>query len=1326
MKRAVSLILSLVFVLGCVSIPSFSTEASAETSAKASAALSPVSWSDPVDSKITGGYPRMITGANGSLILAYSVGQKLKIARSSDSGNTWPTKVDAYDYSTSGTAAANPTPYFDVETKTLYLAFRAPGENDDGTYTANIKYITSTDNGNTWSEPVTVVSSNVPNEASYGGMWEPTIYRIDGQLRIFYSCDTVKAKTNQITLNVGKSGQSYDNSFPFVSSKIYQNIVMHTLDESTGLWSAASCTIWGKDYDLYPNKAYHCSRPGMQSISQLNDGTYVMAVENNKYLYANYNGATRYPFVIDLYFSTDGINYADARTVAVSPKGGYYCAAPWVDTLPDGRIIISYQTDEHRAQPLTDNTNSHLKHQFKLIVSKEPVTNADKTSITNSDFDSYRPFDVYNSDVTYNAWNSVYVEGYRVYAISKITSTDTATTPSKGICIATFNTAPDADTISDSYKPIYTADDMLRLMHQQEGYMWGGKYILMNDIDMSDATLELAQQPIGYKNAHASYFSGIFDGNGHTISGVNIKSSEKWTGLFGYVLNSTIKDLTVDGRIESTYAVPSARADSGCAIIAHINGKSTVSNVTNYAEITANATAGGIVGYVLRNGTTEGALTINNCTNYGNITSNNTVNNDGAATGGIVGASNAHTFNIEISECTNYGIISGKRYVGGILGGAGHSSGGTAYTVIDKCVNDATVTTKTTDIGGIAGLAFYTNITNCQNRGEVLNTRASTTGGAESGGIVGRAYQCGTVESCINQAPVFERGGSLVGIVTSNTDSTLNYQITNCYYSDMYATNVTKFGTKLTQGDAALPSSYAGIDFGTIWNMTDGVPALSSAGVYTYSNSGYTELSTPADILTLMNTDGPFTGDYVLTADIDLTKYTGTLTQRPIGLEAASAFKGTFEGNGHTVKGININYEGKTGFFGYALNATIRNLNLQGSVTSTTNYTAMMCAVANGKTAIDNCTVSGTVSGGEMTGGFVGFGLLNASTENQLRIAGCTNYAAITSDSTKVGGIAGYIQHQKEEATSVISGCINRGSITSTLSGQAYVGGIVGLVRNCNSAKTIFGDGAWIVGCSNFGEIRGVQRIAGILPAVLDDKESECRVSNCANFGYVCAEGKGENTRTDVGGIVGVAINLNIDACVNYGRIEAKTGNICASAVGRLYNYDTYAPAEIRNCYDLSGQGLEVVGDPDDQVCDNYKLTYCKTLTENISLMDKYQGLDTDLWSVSTNGAYLKNSHTECTPVYKVTTEASYTADGAWQYWCPICGAVTRTGTLAKLELVFGDINADGVFNNTDIAVLVRVLSGWADSYLELNADPNGDGKLTNRDAILLIQTLAG
>ena len=75
---------------------------------------------------------------------------------------------------------------------------------------------------------------------------------------------------------------------------------------------------------------------------------------------------------------------------------------------------------------------------------------------------------------------------------------------------------------------------------------------LMSDIDLTDWISENAPkqgwQPIGVDN---SSFWGVFDGNGHQISSVNIyRSDTNNVGLFGATHGATIKNLTVRGKIE--------------------------------------------------------------------------------------------------------------------------------------------------------------------------------------------------------------------------------------------------------------------------------------------------------------------------------------------------------------------------------------------------------------------------------------------------------------------------------------------------------------------------------------------------------------------------------------------------------------------------------------------------------------------------------------------------------------------------------------------------------------------------------------------------------
>ncbi len=1320
MKRVLALFLSAVFLLGGISVPTYAADSTAQLYTDADT-FKQVEWTAPDPTGISGGYPRLTTVASGVLLMAYESGNTIKIARSADNGKTWPTVKVAYDWTGTGYSVSNPTPYFDHESATLYLAFRSPIENADGTYTANICYITSTDNGNTWSAPVTVVSSTVSKESTYGGMWEPTIYRINGKLVVYYSSDVSKETDSQVVINKGKTAQSYDTTFPYVESKAYQNIVMHTLDEQTGLWSGGVCVQNGEELYPYAYKFFgYSSRPGMQSVSQLNDGTYVMVMETSKHEFANKYGSTRYPFVIDISFSRDGVNWTAPATIAKTAKANYYCAAPWVDTLPDGRIIVSYQTDAHKGAAIADGEQSYQRHQLEVKISKTALSYGDNASTDSADFDTYKPLDSLNSDVTYNAWNSVYVDGYKVHAIGSISTTDAHTTAAQGICISTFDSAPDADAIPSGCKPIYTANDMLRLMHQREGYVWSGKYILMNDIDLDEGTVGLAQAPIGVSNKTARYFSGSFDGNGKVIKNVSITGKGDYVGLFGYVLNSTIKNFSVEGSISSTYASATSRALNGCAVIAHVNGASLISGIKNYADVTSKATAGGIVGYAFRNGTatgtTEGKVIIENCVNYGRVISTATEGAKGAS-GGIVGCAAANTFDIEINNCVNNAPVTGRRYVGGILGGAQHESAGTCFAVISKCTNNAPVTGNDTDIGGMTGLGYYTKVSDSVNRGEIRNEST----GANVGGIVGRAHTKTYIDRCVNDAYVYTKGGAILGNKGSS-DSSVEY----CYFSDVYATDAaTVFGTMLTVRDAGIVSSYAGLDFEGVFTFEQGKAALIGHADFVYYDDTYIKLYTAEDILTLMNTAGPFTENYVLMADIDLSEYEGELTQSMIGPEAQTAFKGVFEGNHHKISGIDItnNATTKTAFFGYISDATVRNLELEGKVSSNKNYAAIMAGVANGDTSIENCVVRGEVTGNESTGGFVGYALLNGGALPRLSVTGCTSYVHVKAAGTKIGGIVGYIKQEKAGASSTVSGCVNRGTVESSNGADSYVGGIVGCIRN--NLDTVFGDGVSIAGCTNYGEVKGCRRIAGIIPAVLDDKESECVVTNCTNYGYVYARGTAETDRTNVAGIVAVAINLNVDGCINYGRIEAGVGSVVSGVVGRIYNFTSYAPAKISNCYDLSGGGFEVVGDPDNHVAD-YPVTNCVFVTENKDDPLSYTGLEPSLYGYGSMGAYLKYTHGECGSIYVVTTAPTYTETGAGAYLCNVCGKVHATSVIEMLTPVFGDLDADGVLANSDIALLVRILSGWSETCLEVNIDPTGDGVTNNRDALLLIQKLAG
>ena len=90
------------------------------------------------------------------------------------------------------------------------------------------------------------------------------------------------------------------------------------------------------------------------------------------------------------------------------------------------------------------------------------------------------------------------------------------------------------------------ADDMLALSTMvNSGVSFAGKIIqLDNDIDLSN----VAWTPIGTNSTYA--FSGVFDGNNRTISGLNYETtSNTYAGLFGYIKTGGIKNLTVEGSV---------------------------------------------------------------------------------------------------------------------------------------------------------------------------------------------------------------------------------------------------------------------------------------------------------------------------------------------------------------------------------------------------------------------------------------------------------------------------------------------------------------------------------------------------------------------------------------------------------------------------------------------------------------------------------------------------------------------------------------------------------------------------------------------------------
>ena len=201
-------------------------------------------------------------------------------------------------------------------------------------------------------------------------------------------------------------------------------------------------------------------------------------------------------------------------------------------------------------------------------------------------------------------------------------------------------------------------------------------------------------------------FSGTFDGNGKTVSGLYIdESGADYQGLFSYIDGGTVENLTVTGSVTSKRGVGCIAGYAEGAVIKNCVSSGTVHGSGRYV--------GGIAGYVYN-------ATVDSCINTGEVSSNSDY------VGGIVGLSQV----AEVINCSNSGAVSiTGLYAGGI---AGRNEG-----AIANCYNRGSVSGSYG--GGITGYN-YGGTENCYNWGTVT--------GSKSGGVAGYNYFSGQVKSC--------------------------------------------------------------------------------------------------------------------------------------------------------------------------------------------------------------------------------------------------------------------------------------------------------------------------------------------------------------------------------------------------------------------------------------------------------------------------------------------------------------------------------------------------------------------------------------------------
>ncbi len=223
--------------------------------------------------------------------------------------------------------------------------------------------------------------------------------------------------------------------------------------------------------------------------------------------------------------------------------------------------------------------------------------------------------------------------------------------------------------------------------------------------------------------------------------------------------------------------------------------------------------------------------------------------------------------------------------------------------------------------------------------------------------------------------------------------------------------------------------------------------------------TGYNCITTKEQLNSIRNS---LSAKYYLGNDIEFTEadfapggafYNNGKGWEPIGANGSNAFKGVFDGNGHTIKGLKINAGGGTtnfvGLFGYSTGA-VSNVKLENvKITVSDSQYAYVGGVAGASSNknISSCTVSGEVKITGITvqtvvGGIAG-GVYSGT------VSDCFNSAKIdvsNCSAVNAGGIAGY-------SGSKIYRSGNSGSVSAYGRSDVFCGGICGLADGTNTSK---------------------------------------------------------------------------------------------------------------------------------------------------------------------------------------------------------------------------------------------------------------------------------
>ena len=259
-----------------------------------------------------------------------------------------------------------------------------------------------------------------------------------------------------------------------------------------------------------------------------------------------------------------------------------------------------------------------------------------------------------------------------------------------------------------------------------------------------------------------------------------------------------------------------------------------------------------------------------------------------------------------------------------------------------------------------------------------------------------------------------------------------------------------------------------------------------------------------------------------------------------VGTES-EPFKGTFDGKGYTITGLNIptNDNEYVGLIGILDGGTVKNVKFASvSVTGKNDVGTAVGRIINGGTVSGVQVLGGTVSGAKRVGGVVGSIKANGT------VSDCTNAAGVTANDRNAGGIVGSAYYTETGKQMYITNCENNGAVTAS-------GGVCGGIASLSAAN--------VSGNTNTAAVKGTE-VGGIV----GEQKSYGSVTNNTNSGAVM--NTGGNAAYGAGGIIGwlryhgrseanaypVSEIISVTGNKNSGSVTG--GNDAGGIVGTVYN----------------------------------------------------------------------------------------------------------------------------------------------------------------------------